>query len=199
MALADIIARIGSDAQTNADAIVASAQQRADEAIAAARAQAERQSQITLAAAAVSAQRAAETVVVKARLAARDASVTAQRKLIDEALAATADAVCALPSDRYVAWLAGKVAAVARGGETLSVGSEDMERLDAIVHALADTAPQIKLTASRTPAPFARGALLSGDRVSVDLSVDSIVADQRDTLELTISQVLFAKEGSDRP
>lgn len=198
MALADIIARIGSDAQANAQAIVASAQARADEIIATAQAQAERQSATTLAAAQVSTQRAAETVVVKARLAARDTHVAAQRALIDEALAATAHAVQELPDERYVAWLSSRIAAAARGGETLSVGTGDVGRLDAIVNALAQAAPGLSLATSDTPAPFARGALLSGDRVSVDLSVSAIVADQRDSLELAISQVLFSGEGSDQ-
>lgn len=197
MALADIIARIGSDAQANAAAIVASAQERADEIVAAAQAQAERQSATTLAAAQVSTQRAAETVVVKARLAARDTHVAAQRALIDETLTATAQAVKELPDERYVTWLADRIAAAARGGETLSVGTGDVDRLGAIVTALSQAAPGLALATSDTPAPFARGALLTGDRVSVDLSVDAIVADQRDSLELAISQALFGEGGSD--
>lgn len=194
MALADIIARIGSDAQTNADAIVASAQQRADEVLAAARAQAERQTQTALAAATVNAQRNADTVVVKARLGSRDSLVAAQRELIDEALAGVASAVGSLPDDAYVAWLAGRIAAVARGGETLAVGAQDQDRADAIVAAVGAVAPGLALVRSDVPAPFPRGARLTGDRVSVDLSVESIIADQRDSLELAISSVLFARE-----
>jgi vacuolar-type H+-ATPase subunit E/Vma4 len=194
VALADIIARIGSDASAKADAIVAEAEERAAGIVEAAQAAAERDSARTLDAARAKAQRDAETIVVKARLVARDALVQRQRELMDEALAVTARELAALPDERYVPWLAGRIAAVARGGETLSLGASDRDRSEAVRAELARIAPELTLIETDTPAPFERGALLQGDRVRADLSLEAIVADRRDELELVAASVLFAEE-----
>lgn len=194
MALADIIARIGSDAAEKADALIAEAEAQATRIIEAARATAERDSARTVDAARSDAARDAETIVVKARLAARDALVQRQRELIEETLAATAEALAALPDERYVSWLAGRVAAVARGGETLSLGALEHHREAALREVLRRIAPELTLIVADTPAPFERGALLQGDRVRADLSLEALVADRRDELELVAARVLFAEE-----
>jgi vacuolar-type H+-ATPase subunit E/Vma4 len=193
VALADIIARIGSDASTSANAIVAEAEQQAAAIVAAARAEAERDSTQTVAAARAEAERDAGTIVVKARLVARDALVTTQREFIGAALDATAVALAALPDERYVPWLAARIAAVARGGETLSLGTLDRDRKAAVLEELGRIAPTLSLAATDTAAPFERGALLQGDRVRADLSLEAIVADRRDELELVVARVLFAE------
>jgi len=194
VALADIIARIASDAATEADAIVLEAEQRASQIVTAAQAKAKRETAQTLDAASVESARAAETVVVKARLAARDALVARQRELIGEALAATAEALAALPDERYVPWLAGRIAAVARGGERLALGSADQSRATAIMQAVAAAAPDLQLEQAPQAAPFERGALLQGDRVRADLSLEAIVSDRKDELELVVARALFSEE-----
>jgi len=194
VALADIIARIESDAATTAHSIIADAEVRAARTLAAGHATAERETALSLASAHAVAERDAETVVVKARLAARDALVTLQRELIDEALAATADALASLPDERYVPWLATRIAAAARGGESLSFGALDSDRAAAVRAELDRIAPELKLEAGEAPAPFERGALLQGDRVRADLSLEAVVADRRDELELVVARVLFSEE-----
>ena len=91
-------------------------------------------------------------------------------------------------------WLAGRIAAVARGGETLSLGTLERGREAAIREELGRIAPELTLPVADTPAPFERGALLQGDRVRADLSLETLVADRRDELELVAAHILFAEE-----
>jgi len=194
VALSDIIARIEADAQAEADRIVAEATQRAEQIEAAARAGAERETAKTLAAARATARIDAETIVVKARLAARDAAVARRRELVDRALEATVDAIAGLPDEQYVAWLAARVVDAATGGETLRVGSADTAHEQALRREIERIAPSLQLADSAQPAPFARGALLEGRRVRADLSLETLVADRRDALELVVAVVLTAVE-----
>lgn len=194
MALADIIARIGSDASEQASAIEAEARKKAEHIVTVATARAEQDRERSLVLSRTLAERDAETIVVKARLQARDNLVTLQRELIGQALDATAAALAALPDDRYVPWLASLITAAARGGETLALGTLDVGREDAIRAEMARIAPGVTLERSSEPAPFERGAVLRGDRVRADLSLEAIVADRRDELELVVAHVLFAEE-----
>jgi len=193
VALADIIAKIESDAAEEAAGIVAVAEEQAATRLADARSKAEAHTAEVLQAAATAAKREADTVVVNARLHARDAEVTARRALVEEALHAAAEAIAQLPDDRYAAFLASRIAGAAKGGESLSLGSEDAERATRVSAALSALAPDLSLVVSDTPAPFLRGALLTGDRVRVDLSLDAIVEERRDELEMIVARALFGQ------
>lgn len=195
MALADIIVRIESDADAEAAAIISAAETRAAETLAAAREKADALAAQVRTAAEASAGREAATVVVNARLHARDEAVSAHRALVEEALAAAADGIAALPDERYAAFLAGRIAREARGGETLSFGRLDAGRAAATVAQLKALAPQLNLQVSDGCAPFDRGALLVGDRVRADLSLPALVGERRDELELVVAAVLF-REGA---
>ncbi|HSK48513.1 MAG TPA: V-type ATP synthase subunit E [Coriobacteriia bacterium] len=194
MALADIISRIESDAEVEAARITEAAQKRAAEIVAEAQRRAEAHHDSSLAEADTAAHREADRIVVSARLKARDEALVQRRALVDVALTQTADALAAAPADEYARFLAERVARVARGGETLRFGSADSARADAVVDALRVVAPGLSLTVSSEPAPFARGALVEGSRVRADLSLNAIVEERRDELELVIASVLFAEE-----
>jgi len=191
VALADILTRIASDSGEEAGALLSTAQERADAIVAeaTARAAAHRAEVATATAAAVA--READTIVVNARLAARDAEVTARRLLLDEALAATADALAALPDDDYARFLAACIAAVARGGETLSLGADEASRAALVTAELARVAPALSVKLAEKPAPFKRGALLEGDRVRADLSLPALIDERREELEIAVARVLF--------
>lgn len=194
MALADIINKIGADAAEQAAGIVAEATRRAERTVSAAAATAERQRSAILDDADERSRKEAETIVVKARLAARDALVEARRAEIAETLAQVSFALAGLPDDRYTPWLAARIVEAARGGETLALGSGDTGRERAIRDEIARIAPDLSLGTSGTPAPFERGALLTGDRVRADLSLEAIVADRTDELELVAARALFSGE-----
>lgn len=193
MALADIIERIEADATTEASAIEAVAAERAEAALTAARAKAQAESARVIAAAEHDSARDAETIVVNARLRGRDAFVAAQRALIDEVLVAAAQHIADMPEDEYARFLARRIAGVARGGETLSLGALDAPRAPAVTAALSELAPELELVASVSPAPFERGVLLAGERVRVDLSLPTIISDRADDLESVAAAVLFSE------
>jgi len=194
VALADILTRIDTDSESESGAILEAAQERADSILAEATSRADAHRAQVAAAATAAAAREADTIVVNARLAARDAEVTARRALLDEALAAAADALAALPDAEYSRFLAERIAEVARGGETLSFGADDASRRDLVTQELARIAPQLTLQVADEPAPFARGALLEGARVRAELSLSSLVDERREELEIVMARVLFPEE-----
>lgn len=194
MALADIIARIEADAAAEAAAIETTANERAEAVLAAARATADAHVADVVAAAERDAARDAETIVVNARLKGRDELVAARRALIAEALERAAERIAGLPDAEYASFLAGRLAVVARGGETVAFGGEDAGRAPAVLAQVERLAPGLGLVPAQTPAPFARGALLTGDRVRADLSLSAIVAERSDELELVAAGALFGGE-----
>lgn len=194
MALADIIARIESDAATEVDAVIATARAKADDTLAEARSLAEAQTADALERARREADTEAAKIVASARLAARDTALSAKRELVAEAVTRCIAAIEALPADAYVALLAGHVARAARGGESVRVGSADAEIRSALTAEVATIAPGLELAWADDPAPFERGALIEGDRVSATVTPASIVEDGRDGIELTISETLFKAE-----
>ena len=194
MALADILTRIDGDTESETGAILSAAKERAGTIVAEATARAGAHRTEVAAAATAAATREADTIVVNARLAARDAEVTARRRLLDEAFVAAADALAALPDAEYARFLAARVAAVARGGETLSFGAADMGRAILVIDEIARIAPQLPLQVAEKPAPFERGALLEGPRVRANLSLAALIDENRDDLEVAVARVLFPEE-----
>lgn len=194
MALADIIQKIESDAREEADGIVAVAQERATAFRADAGRRADTYRSEALADAEIRARREADRVVVTARLAARDRALAQRRELVDEALMSAADALAAASDAEYADFLAARIASVARGGETLRMGSADTGRVAAVLAALGKVAPSLAVTVADEPASFERGALVEGKRVRADLSLASIVNEHRDELELIVASALFDEE-----
>ncbi len=74
------------------------------------------------------------------------------------------------------------------------MGSEDQSREEAVRAELARIAADLRLQRASSPAPFGRGALLEGDRVRATLSLETIVADRRDALELVVARSLASEE-----
>ena len=102
-------------------------------------------------------------------------------------------------TERYVALLASRVAAVARGSETVRIASADIKRLGAALPAaLAALAPETRDLAFGEPTDrIAHGVELVGERTHVDLSLEAIVAERRDELSLEVAAILFGAGGSD--
>ena len=194
MALADIISKITSDAEDEAARILADAREQAEAITAEAEAAAEQHRTVTLARAEADAQREADRIVVSARLAARDAALRQRGQLVDETLATAAEKIAAASPTEYASFLARRIARVAKGGETLRLGSADTALGPAIVEALRMIAPGLDLRLADEPAAFERGALVEGDRVRADLSLHALIEEYRDDLELAVAAVLFPEE-----
>lgn len=194
MALADILTRLASDAAEESAEIARQAEERAEAMLAAARADAARASADALERAKREATAEAQTLRATARLAARDTALAARGELVAEVLDGVADALAALPDDEYAAFFARAVADAARGGETVLVAPADRERLaQRLRAALSAQAPSLALEFSDEPAPIERGVYLRGERVSVDLSVDAVVAARRDELAMKVAAILFGE------
>lgn len=193
MALADIIQRIESDARAEAESIVAAAEERAQSLLAAARDRAEASRDETLRAAEQAAKRDADTLIVNARLRARDSLVAAKRELIDTALQSAADAVATQGDEAYADFLARRIVASARGGEAVSFGRADAEHAAAVMERVAKSAPALDLRQGEPAVSVDRGAVLTGSRVRVDLSLPALIDDRRDELESVAAVVLFGE------
>lgn len=194
MALADIITKLEADALEEAARIIEAAEQRAAVIQADAERAVEEHRAATLGAADADARREAARIVVSARIEARDGVLVQRRQLIDEVLEAAADRLASAPDRDYATFLARRISHAARGGETLLLGSADSRRSEAVAEALRMIAPGLQLIVATDPAPFERGALIEGDRVRADLSLEAIVEESREELELVVASVLFAEE-----
>jgi len=194
VALADILTRIDGDTGAEVAAILSAASERAESLVADAGKRGDAHRAEVAASAHAMAVREADTIVVNARLAARDSEVTARRLLIDDALVAAADALAALPDAEYARYLASRIAASARGGESLRFGSADTGRATLVVDELSRIAPRLDLKVGDEAAPFERGALLEGPRVRADLSLAALIHERRDDLEVVVARVLFPEE-----
>lgn len=195
MALADIIARIEADAAAEAGELISAAEQAAEETLSLAREAAARESAVTVARGERSAASEADTLRASARLAARDEALAAKRAAIDAVLADAAAGIAALPDDKYVAWMAARIAAAARGGETVRIAPADESRLRAALPgALAALRGADAPAIDSAPADVASGVVLVGDRARVDLSVEALLDERRDELAVEVSRILFAEE-----
>jgi vacuolar-type H+-ATPase subunit E/Vma4 len=197
MALADIVQRIERDAVTEAFDVTSQAQEFADERVTDARERAELARTLTLAKAERDAHAEAETLLATARLESRDRQLAARRALVDRVLLRARDAVVALPDDTYVDLVARRIVAAARGGEEVVVASADAHRLaDALPDAVTRVAGRdLGLVWPSEPAPVEHGAVLRGDRVSVDLSIDAAIDERRDELAMLAAEILFGTAG----
>lgn len=197
MALADIISRIESDAESEGEVVVRAAEESAQRLVAQARLDAAQLSQERIARAEREAQAEAATVRANARLAARDAALATRRALIEETLEDCAAALVGMPDDRYASFLGQRIAKSARGDETVYIAAADKDRLSsALPAAIKAAAPGLELAYSDSPAEgIEHGAVLRAARSSEDFSIAGIVAERREELSMTISQLLFAADG----
>lgn len=193
MALADIISRVRSDAESEAAAIIERAETQAAIIRAEAAEKAEAFHAETIAVAQRDGEREASRIVVNARLMGRDDGLADRRGLIEAALEQTTLALTTLPDAEYATFLAKRIAATARGGERMRLGSAESGRGAVLAEALRLVAPGLELSVDDEPAPFERGVLIEGDRVRADLSLASIVEERRDELELVVADRLFGE------
>jgi vacuolar-type H+-ATPase subunit E/Vma4 len=193
MALADIVQRIERDGVAEAQAVVSEAQDRADALVKDAREQAEKARTLALAQAERRSRAEAETLLATVRLEVRDRALTARRELVDGALAGARDAVLALGDGAYADLLARRIVAAARGGEAVLVAGADAPRIADRLPGAVERAGGggLNLTWSNDPAPVENGVILQGDRVSVDLSIDSVIEGRRDELAMLAAEALF--------
>ncbi len=197
MALADIVKRIGGDAAEEAESVLAEAHERAESLISKARAEAESARVGMLERARKDAESEAQTVLATARLAARDKALAAKRALVERALDEAKARIRGLPDGEYSAFLAQAIARAAQGGEAVFVAGSDRTRLRDLAEQVdARAGRDLSLRWSDVAAPEGHDVVLVGDRVTVDLSVATAIAERRDELAMIASSVLFGGTSS---
>ena len=190
MALADILQRIGEDAEAEATEILSQAEEAATAVRAEAQEQAQTRTRQIVAHTTAEAEAAGRTRLATARLAARDNALAAKRHLVERVLAEVVHHLESLSADEYAASIAREVSRVARGGEALSIGQQDHARLSARL-GVALAAAGVQVAIRGTTAAIDRGVLIEGDRVKVEVSASSLVASRRDRLVAVVSETLF--------
>lgn len=189
MAITDILTRIETDAAAEAATALETAKAEAARILGAAEAMLAAERTAALAAAEHEAAEEAGMLLANARLAARDALLAEKRALAERVLDRARESLEALPDGEYLEFIASGVKRAAVGGETLAVAAADAKRLAGLEKRLS--ALGVQVTAGAEPAPIARGALLLGDRVSVEVSPAALVADRGDDLLLVAASTLF--------
>lgn len=192
MAITDIISRIEADAGTEAAEVISAAEAEAARIIAQAEAALTAEREAALASAERDAAEEAAMLLASARLAARDGLLARKRALAERVLERAGEALGALPDGEYLELIASGVASAATGGEMLAVAAADAKRLTGLAKRLEDRG--VHVTAAPEPAPIARGVLLTGDRMRMEVSPSSLVADHRDQLLLVAAAALFGGE-----
>ena len=193
MAITDLLTRIDGDASSEATAIVAEAQAEAKQIVERAQAAADAERKTALAVAERRAAEERETLLANARLAARDDLLGRKRELAERVLARAQEALEKLSDAEYLELIASAVVRSSTGGDSLAVAPADAARLAGLDVRLKQLGAHIAVSAG--PAPVERGVLLTGDRVRVEISPASLIADMRDQLLLAASRELFGGKG----
>ena len=115
--------------------------------------------------------------------------------MVDRALAATVERLESLPDDQYAALLAREAATSARGDENIALGELDAGRLRAHLPAALQAAG-CTATIGESTSAIARGMLLEGDRMLVEVSVAALLEAQKEQYETTVVEMLFGEEAS---
>lgn len=189
MAINDLVERIEGDAAAEAGAIRERAEAEAAAIVAQAQATADAERAALLETASLRSAEEAETLLANARLGVRDALLGHKRERAERVLSRAQAALEALPAAEYAELIARAIARSAAGGESLAVAAADAGRLADLAPRLKTLGVDVKIASS--PAPIEHGALLTGDRVRVEVSPASLVADARDQLLVVASRELF--------
>lgn len=193
MAIDDIVSRIASDAEAEAQELLAAARADAERAVAEATERADARAALALSRAKAAAEREASTVLAAARLAARDKMLSARQRADADALDRVEAALVALPDADYASLIARELARTSLPSGELRIGTEDVERLRGVLPA-ALAAEGVTVSVGEQAADIARGVVLVGDRVRVEVSPASMVEARRSDLEAEIDRGLFGEE-----
>jgi vacuolar-type H+-ATPase subunit E/Vma4 len=198
VAIEDILARIAADAGSEAAAILAAAQDDARRVVGEAKARSDADAAVVRAREHARAAAEASALTAGARLRARDAALTARVGLAQEALRGAVDALVALPDAEYAALIARGVAQAGAGGGTVLVGGDDASRLRPVL-AKALAAEGVTLPVGDGRPDVARGVVVIGDGLRVEVSPASLVEARRDELLALADGLLFPREGEAVP
>lgn len=192
MAIADIIARIADDARAEADGVIGAAKRRAAEREAEVRAQATREAGRLAVLADEQARVEAGTLLANARLSARDRLLSAKRERAEAVLDSVRERIESLPDGEYAKLIARRIEGSALPGQIVRIAPADRDRLAALASLLEAAGVDVRV--DEEPADAARGAVLEGGGVRVDVSPASLIATRRDELLHIAAEALFGNK-----
>ncbi len=189
--------RIISEAKADASAQIAEAEAKAAEILAAYEEQAKTVYDEKMESGKVEAAAAADRKIRAANLQSRKEVLGTKQDMIDQAYAMAKKTILRMPEDEYVDFLAGKaVQASVTGNEQIQLSEMDRnnigEKLIAAANArLAAMGKNAGLTLAEEPAKIMGGLFLKDRDISVNCSVDSLLAIAREGLDAKVAKVLF--------
>ncbi len=197
MALEDIIKKIGEDAQSEADSLLSLARSEAEAIREKARKQADELRSEMMQKAKARAKEHADRVRVLAGLDERKDALREKKRLIEDAFAKAEDKIRNLPPEEHRAFLKPLIlSAVESGSEEIIPPSEHRNLFTPeFVKSLNDELGSQKgrLRLSDESGEFSGGFILREGNKETNLTLESLVASQRDRLETLIANILFGK------
>ena len=189
-----ITARIQQDGQKEIDAVLAEARAQAAELTAKYQAEAKAAADEVLSQGRAAAQARAGHLDSMAQMECRKAVLAAKQDVIEEAFQAAHKKLLNLPTEQYVALLAGLAAkASVTGKEKLifSPGHRAQVGKAVVVAANEKLGPSAALTLSEESRPMDGGFILSDGAVEVNCTFDTLIRLQRGALAGEVAKVLF--------
>ncbi len=197
MALEKLLAGIQSEAQGEANRIIAEAQKEADRILQTARQQAEAEAAGLRAAKISQCRSKAEQQIAGAKLEARKKILHARQEEIENAFDAALQELAQLPPDRYREWMRQQIITVCESGEeTLVVSKEDQSRLsNSWLKKINDELRKhrkkgaIKFRFEDTG--FSGGFILIDPQYEVVISFEEILQTMKGEIQSRVAEVLF--------
>ena len=115
-----------------------------------------------------------------------------RREVIDSVFDKVADAVRALPKEKYLAVIAGMIADSAEDGDVVIVSKADADIITADFVAKQAKKAGISLTLGKTFGDFAGGIILRSNGYDKNLTIEVETDILREEIETKIAELLFA-------
>ena len=189
--------RILSEAREEAEAIKAEASAKAEEILADYEGQAKETYEARMESGKKEAADAADRKIRAAGLQSRKDVLAAKQEMIEAAYAAAKETILNMPEAEYIEFLAEKASrASVSGTEQIALNEADQKKIgDALVKAanekLAAAGKKAELSLSQETAAITGGLFLREKDISVNCSIDSLMAICREELDVKVSKVLF--------
>ena len=186
-----IIGRIRSDAQAEADAILAAARKEAGETEASFRRQAEGERALLLAKAEKAAAEREERLVSAAQMEGRKSILAARQEMVEKAFDTALERLCSMPEEQYVQVLVGLVQkASSTGSEEVLFSPADRKRVGkAVVEGANATGKH--LTLSEETRPIRGGFILRDGSVEVNCAFETLIRLEKGRSAAQAAKILF--------
>ena len=186
-----ITGRIRSDAQAEADAILAAARKEAGETEASFRRQAEGERALLLAKAEKAAAEREERLVSAAQMEGRKSILAARQEMVEKAFDTALERLCSMPEEQYVQVLVGLVQkASSPGSEEVLFSPADRKRVGkAVVEGANATGKH--LTLSGETRPIRGGFILRDGSVEVNCAFETLIRLEKGRSAAQAAKILF--------